>query len=249
MKIIQLTLKRFLMSHRAIDGFGLYLCFLDMLLKRDRVRTITINGTEVSVRTQKADLKVALSSLIEKEYDHIHVVDPAFIVDAGANIGTSAVFFAKKYPNAQIVAVEPEAGNFDLLLKNTADYQNVDAVKAAVWGVSDRRSIQNRNTGHWGYTVSDSQDVTVPVGQEIDCITMRSLMDSYGAKTIDLLKMDIEGGEKHVLENSSDWIDSVRVMTVELHDRICMGCDRAFYLATERFKRFEKHGEKVTAYR
>ncbi len=74
-------------------------------------------------------------------------------------------------------------------------------------------------------------------------------MEKYSIDKIDLLKMDIEGGEKNVLENSSDWIDSVDIITVELHDRICVGCDRAFYLSTKDFKTFEKHGEKITAYK
>ena len=75
------------------------------------------------------------------------------------------------------------------------------------------------------------------------------MRNSYGIESIDLLKMDIEGGEKDVLENAQGWIDCVDTITVELHDRICMGCDRAFYLATKDFVRFEKQGEKVTAYR
>ncbi len=76
-----------------------------------------------------------------------------------------------------------------------------------------------------------------------------ALLTKYGFESIDLLKMDIEGGEKNVLESASDWVDLVKVMTVELHDRICMGCSRAFYLSTQNFQTFEKHGEKVTAYR
>jgi len=74
-------------------------------------------------------------------------------------------------------------------------------------------------------------------------------MNEHGIESIDLLKMDIEGGEKDVLENSQEWIGSVSAMTIELHDGISMGCSRAFYLATKDFKVFETHGEKVTAYR
>jgi hypothetical protein len=89
----------------------------------------------------------------------------------------------------------------------------------------------------------------LPTGQQVCCITIGSLLDKYDLDTIDILKMDIEGSEKNVLENSEDWIDKVKIITAELHDRICMGCDRAFYLATREFARFEKDGEKVTAYR
>ena len=232
-----------------MEGYGSHLCVLDEQLKREMVRKITIGGTNIRVRTNTSDLRVAITSLYEKEYDYIRCSNPKFIIDAGANIGTSAIFFAKKYPNARIIAIEPEEDNFDLLLKNTRDFKNIIAIKATIWGVADKRTIQNRSTSHWGFTISDTHNKTESTGQEINCITIRSLMETYSIDTIDVLKMDIEGGEKNVLENSLDWIGAVDVMTVELHNRICKGCDEAFYLATKDFKTFEKHGEKVTAYK
>lgn len=74
-------------------------------------------------------------------------------------------------------------------------------------------------------------------------------MDEYDLDFIDILKMDIEGSEKNVFENAKDWIDKVGMITVELHDRICMGCSRAFYLASREFTRYEMNGEKINAYR
>ncbi len=243
--------QRILWYYKAKEGFGSFLCILDELFKREIVRMIGIGGTNIYVRTNTSDLDVAIRSLFYKEYENISCSDPKVIIDAGANIGTSAIFFAKKYPKARVLAVEPEERNFDMLLKNTKNYKNIIAIKAAIWGVVDKRIIQSRFTGHWGYTVSDSDthNRTESTGKEVDCVTVGSLMEKYSIDKIDLLKMDIEGGEKNVLENSSDWIDSVDIMTVELHDRICLGCDRAFYLSTKNFKTFEKHGEKITAYK
>jgi FkbM family methyltransferase len=241
-------LEKFLIYHKAMKR-GLYLCMLDKLLQREKVRMISINGMNIYVRTNTSDIYVAISSLFEKEYDHIRATNPKFIIDAGANIGTSSIFFAEKYPDASIIAVEPEESNFDLLLQNTSNYDNIIAIKAAIWGSSDKRTIKNQFSGHWGYTISNTQKRSKSTGQEINCITIGALMEKYGIDTIDLLKMDIEGSEKNVLENSSDWINSVEIMTVELHDRICMGCTRAFYLATKDFTTFEKHAEKITAYK
>lgn len=249
MESLKDKLKRFSKYRKAIDGSDSYLCILNELLGREVVKRVFIKGVGVFIRTNTPDLDVAISSLFEKEYGHIRVSDPQVIIDAGANIGTSAVFFARKYPNAKIIAIEPEESNFNLLLENIKDYSNIIAIKAAIWGTPDKRNIQNRFTGHWGYTVSETFNKTESTGQEIDCITMDLLMAEYGIESIDLLKMDIEGGEKDVLEKSGSWVDSVKVITVELHDRICMGCDRAFYLSTKDFSRFEKRGEKVTAYR
>lgn len=245
---IRRRLNRYRRYNRAIEGCSSFLCVIDEIFRRERLRMITINKINIYVRTNTSDLNVAINSLFQKEYESIRCSNPSNIIDAGANIGTSAIFFANKYPDARIFALEPEESNFEILIKNTSQYKNIIPIKAAIWGVAAKRVIQYRFTGHWGYTVSDTHNKTKSTGQEVDCTTIGSLMEKYNIEKIDLLKMDIEGGEKDVLENSSDWIGSVRIITIELHDRICMGCDRAFYLSTKDFKIFEKHGEKVTAY-
>ena len=58
---------------------------------------------------------------------------PRVVVDAGANIGLSTVFFANKFPQAKIVAIEPEPSNFAMLRDNVAPYPNVTPVQAALW--------------------------------------------------------------------------------------------------------------------
>ena len=42
------------------------------------------------------------------------------IIDAGANIGASAAYFALTYPTAIIAAIEPDLGNFELLRRNVS---------------------------------------------------------------------------------------------------------------------------------
>jgi FkbM family methyltransferase len=246
---IKRKLRKFLRYPKIINGFDAYICILDEIFGREIVRPITINGYQLYIRTNTPDLNVAISSLCDKEYDHLNLSNPRIIIDAGANIGTSSIFFARKYPDARIFAVEPETSNFELLKKNTRNYDNIVPIKAAIWSKNCTRTIQNRFTGHWGYTVSETTNRIESTGQEINCKTINTLMNEHEIELIDLLKMDIEGGEKDVLENSQDWIDSVDTITVELHDRICMGCDRACYLATKDFAKLEKHGEKITAYR
>ena len=242
-------LRRARMYARAIDGFGFVRCLSDEMLGWEKLRRISISGDAIWVRTSTPDVLVAIRGLYELEYSPIRCDSPRIIVDAGANIGTSSMYFAKRFPEAKIFAFEPESGNFDLLVKNTGNIDGVIPIKAAIWGSTDRRTISKRQTGHWGYTMLDASAGAELTEQEADCVTIEEFMQNFDIERIDLLKMDIEGGEKSVFENSSAWIDAVDVITVELHDRICMGCDRAFYLATRDFQTFEKNGEKVTAYR
>lgn len=219
------------------------------LFNRKVLKLIKLGKEEIYVRTATPDLYVAASSLISREYSNIKCHNPSVIVDAGANIGTSAIYFANTYPNARIWAIEPEQENYDILLRNTRKYKNIIPIKAALWSEKCSRTLKDRYTGPWGYTVSETDNKNESTGQQVECLTISSLVDDYDLRCIDILKMDIEGGEKQVLESAEEWIDKVNIITAELHDRICMGCDRAFYLATRHFTTFEKHGEKVTAYR
>jgi FkbM family methyltransferase len=243
------TIRKLRRQRRVVQGPGFFAYALDTMLGKQRLHCLTVAGHAVHVRSCTPDLNVAIRILTQNEYAHLRCKDPLVIIDAGANIGASTLFFAEAFPSAKVVGIEPEEGNFRLLQKNTETCSNVIAVKAALWGSNDTRMIQNRFTGEWGFTVSDSDNKTEATGQEVECITMKTLMERHGITHIDLLKMDIEGAEKDVFEHAAGWIGAVDIITVELHDRISMGCDRAFYLATRDFVVFEKHGEKVTAYR
>ena len=247
--LLDREIRQALSNYKAIRGANSVLCLIDRLLRREKVRRVNIGGTDITVRTNTSDLIVAVNCLHDKEYDTIRCSDPRVIIDAGAYIGASTMFFAEKFPHARIIAVEPAEGNFELLRENTKIFSNVTAVKAAIWSTTEIRTLKHRHTSYWGLTVTDTQNRVEPTGQQIDCITVASLMETYGIEKIDLFKMDIEGGEKNVLENSADWIDAVDILTVELHDRICAGCTEAFHQATRQFAHFETHGEKVTAYR
>lgn len=46
-----------------------------------------------------------------------YVADPKLIIDAGANVGYSSVYFAKMYPRAKAIAFEVEQSNFDMLTR------------------------------------------------------------------------------------------------------------------------------------
>jgi hypothetical protein len=62
---------------------------------------------------------------------------------------------------------------------------------------------------------------------------------------VDLLKIDIEGAEREVMEESGAWINTVAVLMIELHDDIKPGCSKAFYEATEGFSKDVIKGETI----
>ena len=56
---------------------------------------------------------------------------------------------------------------------------------------------------------------------------MKDIIVDFNRAQIDVLKMDIEGAEVEVLSGDSSWVDDVRTLIIELHDRFRPGCSEA----------------------
>jgi len=135
------------------------------------------------------------------------------IVDCGANIGMSCLWFAQAFPEATIVAVEPEAGNFDLLRINTARLgARAIAVQAAVANAPGRLRLDNPAAGSTAFRFSADKSGGVP-GHTIDELVAR-VPDG----TLFLVKIDIEGGQKFLFEKNTEWIERSALLIVELED-------------------------------
>jgi len=154
-----------------------------------------------------------------KSYDpNLPEFSPRTIVDAGAHIGMASILFALKYPAARIIAVEPEAANFAALVRNTAPYKTITPIHAALWCEDGEVALGPSNAHTKGaFQIVDNGP------QRVRAITMDTLMSETGIDSIDLLKVDIEGAEVEVFA-SCPWITKVRVIAIELHDRVRTGC-------------------------
>ena len=63
----------------------------------------------VRLRVRTTDIGMCHEILIKRSYRNDLPAAPEVIIDAGANIGLTSIFFANEYPNARIIAIEPEA--------------------------------------------------------------------------------------------------------------------------------------------
>lgn len=200
----------------------------------------------LNLRLKTTDVVTYKKIFEDEEYGFSVPKEPSFIIDAGANIGLASIFLARKYPQARIFALEPEQENFKLLKKNISNYPNITAIQKALWKDTGTLLLVDPGIGPWGFQVHDTS--TAPKGKvigKIPAIGVQDLMKTSQIPYVDLLKMDIEGGEKELFEDCANWIGSVGSIMIELHDRMKIGCSRSFYLATKDFD-FELHkGENV----
>jgi FkbM family methyltransferase len=181
-----------------------------------------------TVRLGTSDLRVLEQVFARQEYSLPKYVKPRTIIDAGANIGCATIFFANRYPDAKIIAVEPESSNFQVLQSNCADLPNVTPVLGAIWSHPATLTLENPHCGKWAFSMKERVDD----GEPVRGVTIPQLMDEFSLDRIDVLKMDIEGGEKEVFSAPDlSWLDSVGTLVIELHDFVRTGCARAVYSA------------------
>jgi len=183
-----------------------------------------------TLRADSVDPLVFRQVFVDREYDHAMLgsIHPKQIIDAGAHIGSASVFFAKKFPDARIIAVEPDAMNFELLRENTKSYENIIPVNAALWREDTRVNLTNPNDTSWAFRVEAG--TTGNGAGKVRAVTLPTILREFGIEKVDVLKMDVEGAEKDIFENNaSEWLPRVGLLCIELHDRIRPGATRAVY--------------------
>jgi len=198
----------------------------------------------VVVRPRTTDRFVFEQIFLDHDYDIPVELSPRFIVDAGANVGYSTVYFANRYPGATIVALEPEPTNFELLARNTRDYPEIIPMKAALWCENEMLSLKNQGES-WSHRVEKLNESSADVVQGI---TMEALLTQYGRSSIDLLKIDIEGAEREVFSaECRPWLSRTSVLIVEVHDHFKPGCSQALDSAISGldFERIEQGENRI----
>lgn len=185
----------------------------------------------VAFRVGTDDLTVLQQLFGNNELDVPLEDQPSTILDAGGNVGYAALYFHRRFPQAQIISVEPEASNIAMHRLNCAAYPQIQLVEGGVWPRSAYLRITNASGRKDGFRVEENED-----GKEGDirAYSIGEILDTWDIGKIDLLKVDIEGAEKELFsENTDDWLSRVKVVMVELHDRFKPGCKESVFGALE----------------
>lgn len=158
------------------------------------------------------------------------------IIDAGANIGTAAIWFANYIQNSRVVAIEPEENNYNLLMKNTRKYKKIRTIQGAVASTNGIMKLHDPGRGEWGYMVVDEGNIPVTT------LTIPSLMLLEPKAAPYICKIDIEGGEKELFSANTDWVDLFPLIIIELHEWMLPGqnCEDNFRKVISKYN-FEMH--------
>jgi len=160
---------------------------------------------------------------MQNEYEALLKCDlgnPRWIVDLGSNIGLTLRLWWQHYPDARILAVEPDPDNMRVLRLNVPESgcDQVILEQACVLGHVRPIQLQDGAGGEWAYSVKDVVSDSSDAPGMVEAFTMPELLQRHCPDAmIDLLKCDIEGAEAELFRNCGSWLGKVRFAQVELH--------------------------------
>ena len=180
----------------------------------------------VYLRLGTSDWLVLWEIYIERVYDPLVNQCPreiTTILDLGANIGLSVRLWLDRFPEALIVAVEPDPDNVAMLRRNVAlsgQQERVRILQACVTGDPGQLYLE-RSDKPWAFRVN-AQPTPRSIG--VRAVTVDSVLTECDMSgDIGAIKCDIEGAERYVFDRCEQWIDRVNTFAIELHGSYRVG--------------------------
>lgn len=136
-----------------------------------------------------------------------------YIIDCGANMGLSVLYFKKQYPKAKIIAFEPDPSICNLLRKNIATYfnsENITVYEKAVWTEETTLDFYS-DGGLSGSTVLDFSNTKTTT--KVETADLKKFL----TQNVDFLKIDIEGAENKLIFDIEDQLVHVKNLFLEYH--------------------------------
>lgn len=189
-----------------------------------QIRSVNVSGHPFYYRAGSSDTWIILEVLMtrpeESEYWLPDPIErPRVILDIGGNIGCTAVYFARQYPEAMIHSFEPDPHNFELLRMNTTPYQNIKIYNVGL-GDSDQElplGSTEDSINHGAKTLLIERHRA----ESSKCVSVRNayvFLTELGITNPDIIKIDTEGYEYPILKSLKPTVSQAQWVFGELHD-------------------------------
>jgi FkbM family methyltransferase len=202
---------------RTCLGCGASCLELSILTLRD--------GRSFRVRSDSEDAKEVVVVSLTHEYPDNVIANLSandVVVDAGAHVGSFAIHAKLLNPKVRLFAIEPSSESYGLLRENIARNNLTSEI------IAEQCALSNHNGQAMLSTVGppDSWTISATCGrasstaEAVSCVSLDAFMTHHSLTRIALLKLDTEGSEHLILDESFEKV-AVRVdrVVVEYHTR------------------------------
>ena len=182
-----------------------------------RPGTVDLLGARMEYPNQSYALFLLHEIFVEATYAFRSRSPRPLVIDCGANVGFSTLFFKALYPDARVVAVEAHPDTFGWLRGNVErnGFRGMEIRQAAVADRDGVVTLFTPETDAGSITASLRDDWTPGAGAQVPAVRLSALV----TEPVDFLKLDVEGAEYAVVCElvASGAVARIREMGVELH--------------------------------
>ena len=193
--------------------------------KSHRISSLTWNNKKIYYRTSSSDMmliyEILLKSKYKREYYFPEELKPKVIFDIGGNIGITSVYLASLFPEAQIYTFEPLKENFEILKKNTSQFNNIEVFNFGLGAKNGSFKLylsdDEENYGGVSFYYEVEGNMSEPY-TECEVKNVNDVIQEIGVTSVDLIKIDTEGAEYDILTNIKvEFLNKTSWITGELH--------------------------------
>jgi FkbM family methyltransferase len=173
-------------------------------------RVRQLGGQGIVIRPHTSDRVVLRTTFMGSSQSHVPPVgDPRLVWDLGSNIGTTIAHMAVANPDVRVIGVELDPDNHALAVRNVQPWRDrVEVIHAAAWTHDGEVAFRRRPGYEAGVKIADD-------GARAPALSLNSLLARTGPP--DYVKMDVEGAERRLLRENTEWARRVGSMKVEVH--------------------------------
>ncbi|MEM5819995.1 MAG: FkbM family methyltransferase [Candidatus Aenigmatarchaeota archaeon] len=183
-----------------------------------RIHNISIDNRLFSFSYDDYNLKFDIgngadpfASFFNEEYDFLNV-EGKNVINIGANLGDTAIYFAIKGAK-KVISLEPYPYTFTLATKNIVFFELNDKIEIinAGYGEDKEIKIDVSFIPDYGSDIKESES-----GSNINLYSLKTLMSKYNIDS-GILKMDCEGCEYSLLNEDDEIIKKFSMIEIEYH--------------------------------
>jgi FkbM family methyltransferase len=177
----------------------------------------SVDGKKIFLRRNSIDHEVFEYVFVEKyhrPFKEITTSKPV-ILDLGTNIGLTVIDFKNICPGAIIYGYEMDIENFELAKKNCKNLADVYLFNNAVWfeeSILKYDKSVNVDAYKIDTNIKNEQNTI-----EVKTISIDNIIEEHKLKSIDYIKMDIEGAEYNIFQNGLEWLKRTKQLKIEVH--------------------------------
>ena len=220
-KIFNLTLgSKFTITEKLSLLVAQLQCYLGVKIKlKKKVITINLMGFRISSFGYFNLLYQIREIFLLGEYEISTTKAAPIIIDCGANIGLSILYFKRKHPQCRIIAFEPNPDVFEILKLNISQNQ-LEGVQLFNYCLSEKEGEIEFFINGENATMEGSILANRGGSQKLNVKAVK--LSSYITEQIDFIKMDIEGAETLVIEDlvGNGKLSSTKNYLIEYHHNI-----------------------------